>query len=38
MPLAVIANSPAREAALPGLEKWQREHAEAAALLAADAS
>ena len=36
MPLVVIANSPDREAAVLGLEKWKRTHAEAAELLAAD--
>ena len=35
-PLVVIANSPNREAALAGLERWKKKHAEAAALLAAD--
>jgi hypothetical protein len=35
-PLVVIANSPHREAALAGLERWKKKHAEAAALLAAD--
>ncbi len=36
MPLLTIANSPDREAALAGLERWKRKHAEAAALLAVD--
>jgi bifunctional non-homologous end joining protein LigD len=36
MPLIVIANSPNRQAALGGLEKWKAKHAEAAALLAVD--
>jgi DNA ligase D-like protein (predicted polymerase) len=36
MPLVVIANSPEREAALLGLEKWKRKHNEVAAFLAAD--
>ena len=35
-PLLVVANSPDREAALAGLERWQRKHPEAAALLAVD--
>jgi hypothetical protein len=35
-PLLVIANSPDREAARAGLEKWKKKHPEAAALLAAD--
>jgi bifunctional non-homologous end joining protein LigD len=35
-PLLVIANSPDREAARAGLERWKNKHAEAAALLAAD--
>jgi bifunctional non-homologous end joining protein LigD len=35
-PLVVVANSPNREAALAGLERWKKKHAEAAALLAAD--
>ena len=34
MPLIVIANSPDKEAALTGLEKWKTTHPEAAALLA----
>jgi bifunctional non-homologous end joining protein LigD len=33
MPLVVVANSTAREAALLGLEKWKRKHPEAAAFL-----
>jgi DNA ligase D-like protein (predicted polymerase) len=36
MPLIVIANSPNKEAALEGLERWKRAHPEAAALLAVD--
>jgi hypothetical protein len=36
MPLLVIANSPDKEAALAGLEKWKSKHAEAAAHLAVD--
>jgi DNA ligase D-like protein (predicted polymerase) len=35
-PLVVVANSPAREAALAGLEKWKSKHPEVAALLAVD--
>jgi bifunctional non-homologous end joining protein LigD len=35
-PLLVIANSPDKEAALAGLEKWKRKHPEAAELLAVD--
>jgi DNA ligase D-like protein (predicted polymerase) len=35
-PLLVIANSPDREAALAGLEKWRRKYPEAAKLLAVD--
>src|SRR4030095_15611281 len=35
-PLLVVANSPDREAALAGLERWKRKHPEAAALLAVD--
>jgi bifunctional non-homologous end joining protein LigD len=35
-PLLVIANSPSREAALAGLERWNRKHPEVAALLALD--
>ncbi|HEY6201216.1 MAG TPA: DNA polymerase domain-containing protein [Candidatus Binatia bacterium] len=35
-PLLVVANSPDREAARAGLERWKKKHAEAAALLAAD--
>jgi DNA ligase D-like protein (predicted polymerase) len=35
-PLLVIANSPNREAALAGLERWKANHPKAAALLAAD--
>jgi len=36
MPLLVVANSPNREAALAGLERWKIRHPEAAQLLAAD--
>jgi bifunctional non-homologous end joining protein LigD len=36
MPLIVIANSPNKEAALAGLEKWKANHLQAAALLAVD--
>ena len=36
MPLIVVANSPDRNAALAGLEKWKSKHAEIAALLAVD--
>ena len=36
MPLVVVANSPSRNAALAGLEAWQRKHSEAASLLTAD--
>ena len=36
MPLVVVANSPSREAALAGLEKWKSKHSEVARLLAAD--
>jgi bifunctional non-homologous end joining protein LigD len=36
MPLVTVANSPDREAALAGLERWKAAHAEAAALLAED--
>jgi bifunctional non-homologous end joining protein LigD len=35
-PLVVVANSPNREAALAGLERWKKRHPEAAALLAVD--
>jgi DNA ligase D-like protein (predicted polymerase) len=35
-PLLVVANSPDREAALAGLERWKKKHPEAAALLAVD--
>jgi bifunctional non-homologous end joining protein LigD len=35
-PLLVVANSPNREAALDGLERWKRKHPEVAALLAPD--
>jgi len=36
MPLLVIANSPSKEAALAGLERWKRKHSEVAKLLAVD--
>jgi DNA ligase D-like protein (predicted polymerase) len=36
MPLIVIANSPSKEAALAGLERWKAKHPEVAALLAVD--
>jgi hypothetical protein len=36
MPLIVIANSPSKEAALAGLERWKSRHPEAAKLLAVD--
>src|SRR5437764_3809705 len=36
MPLLVVANSPNKQAALDGLERWKRKHREAAALLAVD--
>ncbi len=36
MPLIVVANSPSKEAALAGLERWKAKHAQAAALLAVD--
>ena len=36
MPLVTVANSPDREAALAGLERWKRRHAEAASHLAVD--
>ncbi|HEY2014829.1 MAG TPA: non-homologous end-joining DNA ligase [Bryobacteraceae bacterium] len=36
MPLITVANSPDKEAALAGLERWKGRHAEAAALLAVD--
>ena len=35
-PLVVVANSPSREAALAGLERWNGKHPEVAALLALD--
>ena len=34
MPLIVIANSPDKQAALDGLERWKKKHAKVAALLA----
>jgi len=36
MPLIVVANSPRREDALAGLERWKSKHPEAAAMLAVD--
>jgi len=36
MPLIVIANSPKKEAALAGLERWKRKHPKVAKLLAVD--
>jgi DNA ligase D-like protein (predicted polymerase) len=36
MPRIVVANSPSKEAALSGLERWKRKHAEVEKLLAAD--
>src|SRR5216117_2885393 len=36
MPLLVIANSPSKEAALAGLERWKRKHSEVAKLLDVD--
>jgi bifunctional non-homologous end joining protein LigD len=36
MPLLVVANSPDKEAALAGLERWKSKHREAAGLLAVD--
>jgi bifunctional non-homologous end joining protein LigD len=36
MPLLTVANSPDKQAALAGLEKWKNQHPEAAALLAVD--
>ena len=36
MPLLVVANSPSKDAALAGLERWKEKHPEAAALLAVD--
>jgi DNA ligase D-like protein (predicted polymerase) len=36
MPLVVVANSPSREAALAGLERWKARHPEVAARLAVD--
>jgi DNA ligase D-like protein (predicted polymerase) len=36
MPLIVVANSPDREAALAGLERWKARHPRAAGLLAVD--
>jgi bifunctional non-homologous end joining protein LigD len=36
MPLIVIANSPSREAALAGLDRWKLKHADIASLLAVD--
>ncbi|HEY1338361.1 MAG TPA: DNA polymerase domain-containing protein [Bryobacteraceae bacterium] len=36
MPLIVVANSPDKQAALAGLERWKAKHPEAAAMLAVD--
>jgi hypothetical protein len=36
MPLLVVANSPNKEAALAGLERWKSKYPEAASLLATD--
>jgi hypothetical protein len=36
MPLLVVANSPRKEAALAGLERWKAKHPEAAKHLAVD--
>jgi DNA ligase D-like protein (predicted polymerase) len=36
MPLIVIANSPSKDAALAGLERWKERHADVSALLAVD--
>jgi bifunctional non-homologous end joining protein LigD len=36
MPLVVVANSPDKDAALSGLERWKSKHAQVAGLLAAD--
>jgi bifunctional non-homologous end joining protein LigD len=36
MPLLVVANSPDKEAALAGLERWKNKYPEAAKLLAVD--
>ncbi len=36
MPLIVVANSPQRDAALAGLERWKNKHAEIAGFLAED--
>ena len=36
MPLIVVANSPDREAALAGLDRWKKKHAEASRRLSAD--
>ena len=36
MPLLVVANSPSKEAALAGLERWKARHPDVAARLAVD--
>ena len=36
MPLIVVANSPNKEAALAGLERWKKTHPDAASHLAVD--
>ncbi len=38
MPLVIVANSPDKEAALAGLERWKASHPEAAAHLAVTTS
>ncbi len=37
MPLVVVANSPNKDAALAGLERWKGQHPEVAGRLAVDA-
>lgn len=36
MPLLVVANSPSKDAALEGLERWKQKHPQAASLMAVD--
>ena len=36
MPLLVIANSPSKDAAMAGLDRWKQKHPEVAELLAID--
>ena len=36
MPLVVVANSPNKDAALAGLERWKQKHADVASLLAVE--